>query len=72
MKHTVLFRRELYRPEDKQHRAVFYQFLRNNKWNHTCPFIVEEPYIDVVTMCLRKTVDYYMSKDKLIQPPVKD
>ena len=72
MKHTALFRREVYQPENKAHREKFYSFLRNNKWNPTCPFYVEEPYIDAVTMCLRKTVDFYMSKDKYIQPKVKD
>ena len=58
------FIRVEYNPADPKHRKVFARFMAEGKWNTTCPFFLEEPYSDIVSMCLNKTVKYYMSRER--------
>lgn len=58
------FSRVEYDPANAQHRKIFAKFIAESKWSTTCPFFLEEPYSDIISMCLNKTVKYYMSKER--------
>jgi len=64
MKNAYLFHRITFDPSKKDHRLLFSKFLDSASWRPNCPFILEEPYGDIVSMCLNKTARYYLEKDK--------
>jgi hypothetical protein len=37
-------------------------FKKNKTWKDTCPFYLEWPFQDVVTMCQTKYTDYMLKK----------
>jgi hypothetical protein len=37
-------------------------FKKNKTWKNTCPFYVEWPFQDVVTMCQTRYTDYMLKK----------
>ena len=37
-------------------------FKKNRTWRNTCPFYVEWPFQDVVTMCQTKYTEYMLRK----------
>jgi hypothetical protein len=46
---------------DKKHCAVAKKFLRDYSWGKNgCPFLLEEPYIDIRSMVLVKLAEAYL------------
>ncbi len=38
-------------PMNKEHLAEFKFFRENARWKTTCPFLLEEPYLSIPSMC---------------------
>lgn len=57
MYHSVLshvFQRRKFDPTNEKDLNEFRFFLKHNKWSNACPFYVEYPWLDVVSMCKDK------------------
>lgn len=65
MKTKYYFEKYYFNPEDKAHRALLLKFINTSSWRPYCPFILEEPYADIVSMCQQKMLRYYLDKDRL-------
>jgi hypothetical protein len=65
MKTKYLFEKFYFNPEDKAHRALLLKFINTSSWQPYCPFILEEPFTDIVSMCKHKVLRYYLDKDRL-------
>jgi hypothetical protein len=37
-------------------------FKKNGKWKNGCPFYLEDPFIDIPTMCENKFTNYMLEK----------
>ena len=66
MKTKYYFEKYYFNPEDKAHRALLLNFINTSSWRPYCPFILEEPFTDIVSMCKHKTLQYYMDKDRIV------
>lgn len=51
-------------PSNREHRLWFHQFVVNHTWGK-CPvrFIVPDEDGDLITLCQRKLIDYYVTKE---------
>lgn len=51
-------------PANKNHRRWFHDFQKNRTWGG-CPvrFIIPDDHGDLVTMCQRRLIDHYVSKE---------
>jgi len=49
---------------NKEHRLWFHQFMANKTWGK-CPvrFIIPDDSGDLITLCQRKLIDYYATKE---------
>lgn len=47
-----------FNPENKEHVIIFAKFLKDNNWQSTCPFYLEDPYLDIPTMIRAKIADF--------------
>ena len=47
---------------DQNDVAEFAYFRKNNKWKNGCPFQLEYPYLDVVSMITSKLLDKFLEK----------
>ena len=54
--------RVLFDPANKKHLAELQKFHLTGKWTNGCPFYLEEPYLDVVSMMHRKVTDHFISR----------
>ena len=54
----------IFDPQNKDHRRWFHEFQMRSTWGH-CPvrFIIPDDHGDLVTMCQRRLIDYYVSKE---------
>lgn len=66
MKTKYYFEKYYFDPENKTHRALLLKFINTASWRPYCPFILEEPFTDIVSMCKHKTLQYYMDKDRIV------
>jgi hypothetical protein len=39
-------------------------FKENNKWKEGCPFYLEDPFVDIPSMCESKYTSYMLNKMK--------
>lgn len=39
-------------------------FKENNKWKTGCPFYIDDPYLEIPSMCDNKFTNYMLSKMK--------
>lgn len=51
-------RRRQFNPGNKKDLLEFAYFRKYNKWQNGCPFFLEWPYADIVSMCLAKYTDH--------------
>jgi hypothetical protein len=61
---TFIMRRRYFDPSKKQDLRDFKYFKENGKWLNGCPFILEEPYLEIPAMCEAKFSSYMLSKVK--------
>ena len=55
---------EVFDASNEEHRRVAKVFFDTSSWKHTnTRFIVERPYIDVVSMIQSKMIEYYTSRE---------
>lgn len=54
--------REAFNPANKKHLIEFKFFMENNTWQNGCPFLLEEPYLEIPAMCKDKYVKHKLSK----------
>jgi hypothetical protein len=57
-------RRRYFNPAKKQDLLDLKYFKENGKWKDGCPFILEEPYLEIPAMCEAKYSSYMLSKLK--------
>lgn len=61
-------------PADKDHRRWYYQFTQHGSWGR-CPyrFIVPDDHGDLITMCQRALVKYYVEHEfkSVVKTPQK-
>lgn len=51
---TFLNVRRMFDPSDKKDCDELKYFIANTKWKSLCPFLLEDPYHDIPTMCKEK------------------
>ena len=54
-------RRHKFDPSSKQDLIELAYFKNNGKWKEGCPFYLEWPYQDIVSMCQSKYTEYMCS-----------
>lgn len=59
-----LFKRRRFDPASKEDLKELAYFRKNNTWKNSCPFLLEWPYKDIVTMCQVRYSDYMLSVAK--------
>lgn len=53
-----------FNPNNNEHRKIAATFLKTQSWKHTnVRFIVERPFVDVVTCITTKLAKYYAEKE---------
>jgi hypothetical protein len=55
-----MWRRRRFDPSSKQDIKELSFFLKNNSWKTCCPFLLEWPHKDIITMCQAKYTDYML------------
>lgn len=54
-------RRHRFNPKDKKDLVELAYFRKNNAWKNGCPFFLEWPFTDIVSMCLSKYTDHELA-----------
>lgn len=54
--------RRKFDPSDVADLKELAYFKKNKTWKNTCPFYLEWPFKDIVTMCQTKYTDYMLKK----------
>jgi len=54
--------RTKFNPADTDHLKELGYFKKHGTWKNGCPFHLEWPFQDVVTMCQNKYTDYMLTK----------
>lgn len=54
--------RRLFNPSNRKDLRELKYLLENGKWENGCPFYVEDPWEDVVSMCKHKFTTMQLSK----------
>jgi|Laugresbdmm110dd_1035094.scaffolds.fasta_scaffold177722_1 hypothetical protein len=54
--------RRKFDPSDVADLKELAYFKKNKTWKDTCPFYLEWPFKDIVTMCQTKYTDYMLKK----------
>jgi hypothetical protein len=49
-------------PADADHVRLYREFMKRRNWAEGCPFDLEWPFLDLVTMIERKIVDHYVNE----------
>lgn len=55
-------RRRRFNPSQVEDLKELSYFRKNGTWKTACPFYLEWPYKDIVSMCQAKYTDYMLSK----------
>jgi hypothetical protein len=55
-------RRRKFNPASKDDLKEFSYFQKYSKWKTSCPFYLEWPYYDIISMCQAKYSDYMLGK----------
>jgi hypothetical protein len=56
-------RRE-FNPASKKDLLELKYFKNNNKWKDVCPFYLQDPFVEIPTMCERLYTNYMLSRLK--------
>ena len=56
--------RRPFNPASMQDLHELKYFVEHNSWKVVCPFILEEPFLEIPAMCMSKYTDYMLSKLK--------
>jgi len=62
--HKFAQRRRFFDPASREDLLEVKFFKNNTKWKTICPFYLEWPFPDIITMCDSKYSDYMLSKLK--------
>lgn len=62
--HRFAQRRRYFDPSSRDDLMELKYFKKNNKWKAGCPFYLESPYNDTITMCESKYSEYMIMKLK--------
>ena len=54
-------RRRRFDPSNKKDLRAFAYYRKHLKWESGCPFYLEWPFVDIVSMCTIKFSDYELS-----------
>lgn len=54
--------RRKFNPESKVDLAELAFFKKHSKWKYGCPFYLEWPYQDIVSMCQARYTEHMLSK----------
>ena len=54
------FKRVRFDPKNKDHLKQLGYFNKHRKWKISCPFLLEWPYKDVITMCKSKYTEHML------------
>lgn len=54
-------RRRKFNPATEADRSELAKFRKNGKWENGCPFYLEFPYLDIVTLCQVKLSDFALT-----------
>ena len=54
---NVINRRTKFDANKKDHLVEFAYFRKHGKWKESCPFYLERPYRDIISMCQAKYSD---------------
>lgn len=57
-------RRRKFNPAKREDLIELSYFKKNNKWKNGCPFVLEWPHTEIVSMCHTKYADYMLDKVK--------
>lgn len=55
-------KRRRFDPSDKADLKEFSYFIKHNRWKNGCPFYVEWPYRDIISMCQSKYTKFMLEK----------
>jgi hypothetical protein len=58
----ISLRRRKFDPANKTDLYELAYFKQNKKWRTSCPFYLEWPFEDVITMCHTKYTDHMLNK----------
>ena len=61
---TGLSQRRRFNPAASEDIKELSYFLKNSKWKNGCPFYLEWPYNDIVSMCKTKFTEHSLAKVK--------
>ena len=56
--------RRQFDPSDRKDLLALKYFKNNGRWKGSCPFFLEDPYIDVPGMCYHIYSDYMLDRVK--------
>jgi hypothetical protein len=51
-----------FNPSDKEDLTAYKNFLENSSWKNGCPFVVEWPFTDVISMIKHKIVERHIAR----------
>jgi hypothetical protein len=58
---SVFTSKDYFDPNNKQHVAIFKNFVETNTWGYKCcPFALEEPYLSIPDMIKDKLIRNYL------------
>ena len=49
-------------PSSKKDLKDYYYFLKNQRWEVNCPFVLEWPYLTITDMIRTKIIDFYIEE----------
>lgn len=56
----VTNQKRIFNPKIKTDIDLLKRFIRLNSWGGTCPFLLEEPYLDIPAMMKDKYIKYQL------------
>ncbi len=55
-----MFKRRRFNPGDKKDLKELAYFQKNKTWKSSCPFLLEWPFKDIVTMCNTRYTEHML------------
>lgn len=52
--------RQRFDPSNKAHLAELKFFKVSGKWQHGCPFFLEEPFLEIPAMCYQRLTEHQL------------
>jgi len=57
-----MFNRRKFDPTKKEDLKELSYFYKNNTWRNSCPFLLEWPHKDIISMCQTKYTEYMVKR----------